>query len=84
MNGCTCWFRCSVEALANCRCQVLVGDRKGSLKSYWQVCRLASVRSTLISALVLFARAWVCPLIHFRNVCTCWSRCSLEAISDYR
>ena len=31
------FYGCSVEALANCRCQVLVGHRKGSLRFFWQV-----------------------------------------------
>ena len=42
----------------------------------------SSVRSLLVSALILLPGSLVCPWSHLRNGCTCWSRCSVEALFD--
>ena len=84
MNGCTCCSRCILEALANCRRQALVRNRKGTLGKSWQACRVAFTSSTLVSKLILLAGALVSPWIHLRNGCTCWSRCSTVAFSNSR
>ena len=83
-NSCTCCSRCILEALADCRCQALVGNRKGTLGKSWQACRVASTRSTLVSKLIVLAGALFGPWIHLSNGCTCWSRWSTVAFANGR
>ena len=83
-TGCTCWSRCSVEALANCRFQALMQGKKGALGGYWQVWRVVSRMLTLVSALILLAGSLVHPWSHLRNGSTCWYRFSLEALANCR
>ena len=83
-NGYTFWFRCIMEALSYCRCQGILGYSKGALRSSWQVCRVVSARLTLMILLILLSGALVCPWIHLRDGYTCWSRYSVEALTNYR
>ena len=71
-----------MEALANCRCQVLVGDKNGALRSYWRAYRVVFVRSTLVSKLIMLAEALIRPRSHISNECICCSRCSMEALAN--
>ena len=83
-NGFTCWSRCSVEALANFRCQVLVWDKKGALRSYWRAWRVVYARLTLASKLILFVVDLVRTRSHMSSGCICWSRCRIEALANCR
>ena len=83
-NGCICWYRCNMVALANFRCQTRVGNKKETFRAYLQACRVVSLRSTLVSALILLAGALVRLQSHLRNDCTCWSRCSMKALPNFR
>ena len=83
-NSSTCWYRFSLEALANCRCQSLMGYIKVTLRSSWQAWSVTSARLTLVITLILLAGDFDRPWIHLRNVCTCWYRCNVEALANCR
>ena len=83
-NGCIYWSRCSVKYLVNCMCQPLMEDSKGALRSSWRSCRVASTRSTLVSRLTLLGEALVLLQSNLRNSCICWSRRSLDSLSNCR
>ena len=83
-NSCTCWSRCSMEALANCRFQTLMKVSKGVLRISWKSWRMASARLMHVSALILFARDLGRPRSHLRNSCNYCSRCIMESLANFR
>ena len=60
----------------------VVGGR--ALISSWKAWRVASTWLMLVSSLILLLGDLVCPQIHLRNRCTCWYRCSVEDLANYR
>ena len=55
-----------------------------ALRIYWWAFRVASASSTLVRALIMLAGALVRPWIHSRNGCNCYSKCSVDALTNRR
>ena len=54
------------------------------MRRYWRAWRVESVRLLLVSELILLGEDLVHPWSHSRNGCTCWYRCSGEALDVSR
>ena len=83
-DGCACWSRYRMEALANWRLQTLVKVSKGGFIISWQAWRVASERLMHLSALILLVEALVRPRRYLRNSCTFWFKCNMESLANCR